>query len=96
MELKGTHWLVLTIFISASYRACRFRAFANYACCVLGQHTEFISVPFAESGHSEEIIRDNGIVALQPATISNFTDWLPFYDVAHNFAASVIHWGRPN
>lgn len=85
--------LFLTIFISASDRARRFRALADHTCCVLGQDTKFISVPFTESGHRKEVIRDDGIVTLQPATISDFTDWLPFYDVAHNLAASIIYRG---
>lgn len=95
-KIKGKRDLFLTIFISASDRARGFRALADHTRCVLGQDTEFISVPFTESGHREEVIRDDGIVTLQPATISDFTDWLPFYDVAHHLAASVIHRGRPD
>lgn len=55
-----------------------------------------VSVSFTESGNGEEVVRYNGVVALEPATVSNFTDWLTLYDVAHDLAAAIIHLGRPD
>lgn len=70
-NLKGEHGLLL-LFLHYSSRQVTGPVdsdpFTNSPAAFLANTQEFVSVSFTESSNGEEVVRYNGVVALEPAS----------------------------